>query len=697
MVDRRLANQAFSTSSALAFSSVNFCMGGNADLVSVCTCEQDLFQLAFHEHRTGNFERAICLYREILDSEPSHYQALHFLGMALWELRRDPAAMDLIGRSLDLCPSDAEYWFHCGVILQEQGLLDAAQRAFERTIMLNPQHVDAFSRAGFLSIYLKQPDSVTEGFFRTVQRYRPDDPEAMQRLIDLCAKQERYDEALSLTESFATRYPEMVWGTHRLGCLYGDCGEISKARKFFRKAAEHTKGQLIWRWKHLWYCPVFFEDESQIDAYWSRLQEELDEAISEQVTYDWKTLVYEGFTHSFHLPHHARCCREVLEKFSRLFASSFPFSRPSSTPSPKIRVGFLVTPGHEGGFLRLARGIVEHLDSTRFEVVLIYNETTSHHFDGKFQRNDIVRVPYSWNFEMSVRQIRSAECDIIYYWKVGADVWNFFLPMCRLAPLQCTSWGTHGTSGVDAIDYYVSWDRAETTDAQNHYTETLYLLKTSPLYEPLLTDIPPLASRESLSLPKEGAIYFCPHRMSKYHPCFDRYLKEILEQDSTGYVVLLAGRMDHTTRERLLHRMEKSMGSELFRRVIFLPHQPVSAYYRYLSVATVILNSPIYSGEITTIDGFLYGIPSVTQTGTLLVQRYATAFYDEMNLSELAVVDRETYVQRAVRLGRDVEYRKSISEKILAYRDQFFENTEVIHQWEHFLEDVVRNARYQTE
>ncbi len=525
--------------------------------------------------------------------------------------------------------------------------------------------------------------------YREILKSDPNHVGAMHNLLDVYVHEARFLEALPLAEVLASHSPDSAEAFHRLGCFRGECGLLDAAKDAFRKAASLPAGKDVWKWKHLSFCPQYFETEEQIDAYWEFLNRELDEALEERPFYDWTTLVRDAFCPSFHLPHLDKCCRGVKEKFAKLFLPSFRFGAPDWKPGRKIRVGFLVTPGHEGGFFRLNSGLIEGLDPKRFEVVLIYHESTASRFDAKFLRPDLVCLPFSDDFSKAVSQIREARLDAVYYWKVGADNWSFFLPMCRLAPIQATSWSTHGTSGLHTIDYYVSWDKAEVSNAQNHYTESLHLLETTPLYEPLLTDLPAKASRSELKLPEEGAVYFCPHRPSKYHPRFDRLMKRILQRDATGRIVLLLGKPS-LMMKRFIDRMRGVLGEDLFRSMIILPQLDVATYYRYLSASTAILHSPIYSGEITAVDGFLYGVPSVSFSGDLLVQRYATAFYDDFGIIGPAASSEEEYVEQAVRLGTNAAYRETVSRKIVESRDRLFENAATVRAWERFLENTCR-------
>jgi predicted O-linked N-acetylglucosamine transferase (SPINDLY family) len=520
---------------------------------------------------------------------------------------------------------------------------------------------------------------------------RPRDLRVLGRLVETSEKARELEDAVASAHRAEVLAPPNAGIQHDLGRLHGGLGNVAQSKFNFQRGAAMPGGRKEWRWKHLGHCPQFFESDAQIEAYWRALEAELDEALAEGAVYDWRTLLRHAFAPPFQLPHLNRCCRAVKEKFTELFARSFEgqgLERPARDESrEKLRVGFLVTPGHEGGFLRLTREIIERIDGDRFEPVLIYHQRSQKRLATHFRRRDLRRVAFGPDLASAVEQVRAAKCDLIYYWKVGADVWNFLLPMARLATVQCTSWSTHGTSGHRFIDYYVSWDRAEPACAPEHYTEELHLFDGSPLYEPRLP-VRSRATRAGLGLPESGAIYYCPHRTAKYHPMFDAYLDDVLSQDASGHAVLLVGK-DRRVADRLKERMRRGMRPSSAARLIFLPQQSVDSYYRYLSVASVVLNSPIYAGEITSIDGFLYDVPSVALTGELLVQRYTTAFYEFLGIEGFAQNDQEGYVRQAVRLGTDRDYRRHVVEKIRAGSDRFFDRPETIERWESFVESAV--------
>jgi hypothetical protein len=46
----------------------------------------------------------------------------------------------------------------------------------------------------------------------------------------------------------------------------------------------------------------------------------------------------------------------------------------------------------------------------------------------------------------AAQQLRAARFDLIYFWEVGTDSTNHFLPFLRPAPVQCTGWGWPDTA-----------------------------------------------------------------------------------------------------------------------------------------------------------------------------------------------------------------------------------------------------------
>ena len=79
---------------------------------------------------------------------------------------------------------------------------------------------------------------------------------------------------------------------------------------------------------------------------------------------------------------------------------------------------------------------------------------------------------------------------VLIYPEVGMHHISAQLAAQRLAPVQCNSWGHPDTSGFPTLDYYLSSELMEPSDAKEHYTERLIRLPNlSIYYEPLDTPV----------------------------------------------------------------------------------------------------------------------------------------------------------------------------------------------------------------
>ncbi|GHT26768.1 hypothetical protein FACS18942_04840 [Planctomycetales bacterium] len=618
-----------------------------------------LYQSALTKHQQGNLDSAELEYRSILRLQPEHSGALHFLGMVLFVRRLFNESLVFLEKALKHCPDKAVYHNNYGVVLKELHRLDEAASAFQKAASLNPSYADARSNLGFVCL-LKNDLKRAEYELESALTLKPNHPDAQKHFCELKFRQGNY---------FASQE------------------RFDIALRAFQQAASLPGGQKLWYWRYLNFCPSVFFDEESIIHYWGYLNRELDRASEHLPSIHNETLPRDGFTPSFNLPHLNKCCREVKEKFARLFEKTFNYERSKPNKNhKKIRVGFVVTEGHHRGFLRVHRHLLEHLDVKKFDIFFICPNSIIDSCRQSVQNEAINYVGFSNRFDLAVKTLFEIQCDVLYHWKVGGGTLDYFLAMVKAASVQCTSLGTHGTSGVSAVDYYISTSQLEIPNSAEQYTEQLILFDSYPTSHPFEQPVP-TASRSELGLPADGAVYFCPHRLPKYHPCFDRYFQMILEGDRAGHIFLCTGKKKHLA-ERLKERLQRSLGTALMPRIHFLPALPLDIYKKYLSAATCILDSPVYAGDLTTHDALCQGTPTITQEGKFLVQRYTAGLYRRMGLEQLIGTDAEDYSRIAVRLGTEPDYREEISRSILKRSRLVFEPANTVRDYEAFFERV---------
>src|SRR5271168_4770818 len=116
------------------------------------TIEQ-AFQLAFGHHQAGRLAEAEGLYRQILEAQPNHFNAVHLLGALAFQTGRLEEAGELLRKAIALHGAAAgpyyqlalarnerfaEAWNNLGSAYRDLAEIDKAIAAFRRAIERNP-------------------------------------------------------------------------------------------------------------------------------------------------------------------------------------------------------------------------------------------------------------------------------------------------------------------------------------------------------------------------------------------------------------------------------------------------------------------------------------------------------------------------------------------------------------------------------
>jgi predicted O-linked N-acetylglucosamine transferase (SPINDLY family) len=326
------------------------------------------------------------------------------------------------------------------------------------------------------------------------------------------------------------------------------------------------------------------------------------------------------------------------------------------------------------------------LDRSKFQPVLVCSQGIVETCRRALRRTDVECVPLPDRFRPAVESLAAARCDVLYHWQIGTDPLNYLLPFARTAAVQYSGWGMHATSGVSAVDYYVSSKLVEKEDAQEHYTESLYCFDTLPVYHSRIPSPQP-ATRSQFGLPEAGHLYFAPQRPAKFHPDQDPLLRGILQADSKGYVVLVERNRQAVAALRA--RFERTLG-DVAGRVLFVPQ--VKDFHQFLALADVFLDTMHYSIGLMGHDAFALNLPVVTLPGEFNVERFALGFYRKMGLTDLVAGNAEEYIAVAVRLGTDRQWREWIRSRIAERSEVLFDDFEAVREHERFFEYALARA-----
>ena len=420
--------------------------------------------------------------------------------------------------------------------------------------------------------------------------------------------------------------------------------------------------------------PVILQSSEEIDRIRQRLDRDLDELLGLKSP-EVSNPEFEVGATPFNLAYHGRNNAELLRKIARVCRSMYPARTECAHrafSSGRLRIGFVSTYFYAHSVGRTTFGLIRDLPRDRFEVHVFAIAPQTDDLAEAIRKGADRYVSLPLDLGRVRGAIDSAALDIVFFADIGMHPLTYFLAFWRLAPIQMVTWGHSVTSGIDTIDYYVSADAIEAAGSEQYYTEKLVRLPGyfMPRYRrPALGG--PRVSRGQLGLPEGKHLYYCPQNLFKLHPDFDASIRAILERDPQAELVLpefvRAG-----VAEQLRRRFELTLGA-LASRIRFVPRSEHRKFLQCVAAAHVVLDPFHFGGCNSSCDALALGVPVVTLPGSQLPGRFTLGLYREIDLDCCIARSADEYVEIALRLGRDAEYRKSVSEQISARCARLFD------------------------
>jgi protein O-GlcNAc transferase len=557
----------------------------------------------------------------------------------------------------------------------------------------------------------------------------PDDPAPFVALIAALRASHRFDEALILADRLVERHPSAASGycargltlqaterfeaaevelvkaleraprdldvLMRLAFLAGKSGDDEGAIAYLDRALEVDPLQAIAHARRALVLPVIASSVEAIAAARSRVARAIDDlrAAGIRLTLDQVMWLPTPFESAYHgedeLPFQRRCAALYLQACPELAYRAPHLER--GARRKRLRVGFCSRFLRAHVVARLYGALIERLDRERFEVVLIrpaqsVQDATSQALD----RAADAAVALPSDLGRAQIALGKLELDVLVFTDIGIEEATYFLAFGRYARVQCSSWGHPVTSGIPTIDYYVSSRHLEIAAADAHYSERLVRFDQLPSYyarpEPEAA-----VGREALGLPAHRRLYGCPQSVFKIHPRFDAWLAAILRADPDGAVVMIDSPRP-SYNQRLKARFARAM-PDVIDRVCFVPPLSRARYTSLLHAVDVLLDPTHFGSGNTAYEGFAGGVPIVTAPGDWMRTRVTAGAYAQMGLEGLVAATEREYVELALRVATDQDFRQRWSRDILAGSSRLFSTASTITEWEQFFERTYDAAR----
>ncbi|QHI99290.1 hypothetical protein GT347_15690 [Xylophilus rhododendri] len=684
---------------------------------------RDMLVVAAELHRRGQLGLAERLYRHLLKAPSPPADAYNLLGYALHQQGRSQEGMQQVAMAIALDPHQADFHNHFGLTLQGQGSQhwSEAAAAYLRALELSPGHAQALDNLLGLLAAMPEPSPLTDALRRAMQQGAAAGTQWL-RLGAIHEKHQRHAEAAAAYASAESAMPGQAEPLLRLGTLHQAHKHLEAACEVYQRLLQMVPGHRLAQ-ERLADCrcemgefaqgladlealhqdhpspalqarielafPCLPDSLQQIETLRGKLEATLDDYLARSETLP--PLFSPGF---FYLAYHGRDDRELQRKGALLARKSMPqldYTAPwvagYAGPGARIRLAIASSLFYTHSIGRTTRGIVDQLDRSRFEVVLVClpprrSDDMAHAMRAAADRV----IDLQGDLQRDRQTLEQARFDAIFYVDIGMNPYQSMLAHARLAPLQCTHAGHPDTTGIPTVDWWISVDELEPPDAASHYSEQLHLLRGVPhfsyYYRPRLPER--LKQRADYGLRDDEHVFICPQYVFKLHPDFDLILEQILRTDPRARILLTRSPVAHWSTV-LLRRLEGRMG-RLVDRITCLPGLAMPDLMNLEQLCDAVLDTPHFNGFNTTLEAWAAHAPVVTLPGAFYRGMHTAGMYRFMGLHELIARDADDYVRIALRLATDAEFSRAMRAAIAERIGVLYENAEVVREYERFFE-----------
>ena len=627
--------------------------------------------MGLKHHQSGQFELAESAYREVLISNPRNAQALYYLGILASQIGNKLAAVELIGKAIEIDPSKGIYYYNLGEALQVLGKLGEAVVAYRLALQRDPSDAEAQNNLGRALQTLGNLDEAIVCYRRTLE-LRPNDVEALNNLGGLLQTRGDFAAAIGYYETAIQLRPDYVEVYCNLGSALKANGQPDAARKCFvqalrvqPKSIEALNGLIV---------------QQQELCCWQDL-----ESMSRQVIQLVETASEQGIRHQLtplsflSLPTVTTPAQQL--NFTRdFFANRFGNITqldskerlgPLRNSARRIRVGYLSgdLQTHPVG-LSICELLESH-DRARFEV-FAYSFGIDDH---SITRQRIVHACNQFvdlgqeSFGDSAKRINRDGIDILvdlmgYTYNARTEILAL-----RPAPIQIQYLGFPGTMGAPCVDYLIADDFVVPMDQSNNYSEQIIRLPHCFFPKDSKRSVSGLTTARSEHGLLENAIVLCSFNSSnKITPTMFGVWMRILRvvPDSILWI--------YVQNDQAAFNLQKeavSLGVDS-NRLVFARRLPnLNDHLARYCLVDLFLDTFPYNAHSTAADALWMGCPVLTLAGQTFASRVAGSLLREVEFEELVTNSLEEYESKGIALARDASMLTKLRTQLERSRSKF--------------------------
>ena len=319
------------------------------------------------------------------------------------------------------------------------------------------------------------------------------------------------------------------------------------------------------------------------------------------------------------------------------------------TFSRKLRIGYISPDFRLHAAAYFFMPLVRDFDAASFEVTCYArgkrDRVTSLFRQKRVQWKDVSRL----SARDAARLIERDGIDILV--DLAGHTQGSGLPVLarRPAPVQMTAIGYMATTGLRAVDYFLSdiycspWDMG----ARGFSEKVLRMPHSHLCYAPVLRDMP--KSGGEAPFVKNGYITFGSfNNFSKVSDDMLALWRGVLERMKGARLVVKSKICSIAAGRKIVKDRLQRFGIPLA-QVELRPYSP--DYLEQYTDIDIVLDTFPYTGGVTTCEALYMGVPVITKAGGTHGSRFSTSILENAGLSQLVARGDMEYVRKAVELA----------------------------------------------
>jgi predicted O-linked N-acetylglucosamine transferase (SPINDLY family) len=671
------------------------------------TDAQQLFAQAVSCHQSGQLPQARTLYRQVLNLQPGHFDALHLsgvicaqsaqfeqavalfeqaiainsksahaylnLGTAQLDLKRYAAAAESFACAIALKPGYIAAYMKQGNALQLMMQYQAALASFEQAIALNPNYAEAFNNRGLSLSELQLHEAAVASYEQAIA-IKPDYAEAYYNLGLELVNLKRHMPALIHFERAIALRADFVDGHISLANALVSLNQFNEAVLSFERAIalkpDHAEAyfNLGLALNKLKQYPAALKSFEQA----FKLKPDIDFLFGEYLYAKLRICEWSGIEAEFaELSAKIQTCNKISSPFSVLSFTGSPAlqriaaevwvadkfldisaSDPYIVKHPargKIRVAYFSADFRDHAVAFLTAELFEKHDRSRFEIIAFA-------FGADFKDEMRARLEAGFDQFIDIRNLsdqeavqlaRNMQIDIavdLGGHTVGCRTEIFAM---RAAPVQVSYIGYLGTMGAAFMDYLIADRVIIPEQAKPHYAEKIVYLPSYQVNDSRRRIADVTFTRSQLGLPETGFVFCCFNNNYKITPSVFSLWMRIL-QSVPGSVLFLYAENAWSEQNLINAAVLRGVNPE---RLVFGKKLALPEYLARYRQADLFLDTQPYNAGTTASDALWAGLPVLTCPGESFAGRVAASLLTAIGLPELIAQTPAQYEALAIELA----------------------------------------------